>query len=136
MGGVQLSQGSRGTTRRQFTFYHSAPGVPGTYLINLGRIKGWVDLRATQWFWTQDPWIRNPTSWPIGHFQTIIFKKLKYFKFHMDILHLKFTKISQTFTHKKEWQKTSCFLYTAILIFTSSHICTLQSTWNLKCFLQ
>ena len=25
---------------RQFTFYHSVPGVPGTQLIDLGRMKG------------------------------------------------------------------------------------------------
>ena len=29
-------------------------GVPGTYLIDLGRMKGWVDLRGTQRFWTQN----------------------------------------------------------------------------------
>ena len=28
------------------------PEIPGTHLINLGRVKGWVDLGATQWFWT------------------------------------------------------------------------------------
>ena len=33
------------------------PENPGTHLINLGRMKGWVDLGGTQWFWTQDPWI-------------------------------------------------------------------------------
>ena len=27
------------------------PGVPGIQLINLGRMKGWVDLGASQWFW-------------------------------------------------------------------------------------
>ena len=36
------------------------PDINGTDFINLGRMKGWVNLRATQWFWTQDPWIRNP----------------------------------------------------------------------------
>ena len=36
------------------------PEIPGTHVINLGRIKGWVDLEVTQWFWTQDPWIGNP----------------------------------------------------------------------------
>ena len=25
-------------------------GMPGTQFIDLGKIKGWVDLRATQWF--------------------------------------------------------------------------------------
>ena len=36
------------------------PVVHGTHLINLGSMKDWVDLRATQWFWTWDPWIENP----------------------------------------------------------------------------
>ena len=34
--------------------------IPGTHFINLRRMKGWVNLGATQWFWTQDPWIGNP----------------------------------------------------------------------------
>ena len=110
-------------------FTTRSPGDPGTHLINLRRMKGWVDLGTIQWFWAQSPWIRNL----VGYFQAIIFKKLKYFIFHLDFLHLKFTKIWQTFTHTKESQKTRCFLYTVILIFTSNHICTLQ---NLKCFLK
>ena len=36
------------------------PDIPGAHFIDLGRMKGWVDLGATQWFWTGDPWIRNP----------------------------------------------------------------------------
>ena len=30
------------------------PEIPGTYFIDLGRTKGWVDLGSTQWFWTWD----------------------------------------------------------------------------------
>ena len=41
-------------------FTTKLPEIPGTHFINLGRMKGWVDLGATQWFWTQDPWIGNP----------------------------------------------------------------------------
>ena len=37
-------------------FTIKSPGAPGTHLIDLERIKGWVDLGTTQWFWTQDPW--------------------------------------------------------------------------------
>ena len=36
------------------------PEIPGTHFINLGRMKGWVDLGATQWFCTRDSWIGNP----------------------------------------------------------------------------
>ena len=36
------------------------PEIPVTYFIDLGRMKGWVDLGATQWFWSRDPWIGNP----------------------------------------------------------------------------
>ena len=28
------------------------PQTPGTHFIGLGRMKDWVDLGATQWFWT------------------------------------------------------------------------------------
>ena len=35
------------------------PGLPGTRLIDLERIKGWVDLGATQWFYIRDPWSGN-----------------------------------------------------------------------------
>ena len=31
------------------------PEIPSTHFINLGSIKGWVDLGATQWFWTRYP---------------------------------------------------------------------------------
>ena len=48
------------TSRRQFTFYHWVPRYSGTHFIDLGRMKGWVDLGATQWFWSRDSWIRSP----------------------------------------------------------------------------
>ena len=35
------------------------PEIPGSHFIDLGRMNGWVDLTATQWFWTRDPWIEN-----------------------------------------------------------------------------
>ena len=35
------------------------PEITGTHFIDLGRMKGWVDLGATQWYWTRDPWIGN-----------------------------------------------------------------------------
>ena len=31
--------------------------IPGTHFIDFGRMKGRVDLGATQWFGTRDPWI-------------------------------------------------------------------------------
>ena len=34
------------------------PEIPGTHFIDLGRMKGWVDLGATQWFW----WFKLQTS--------------------------------------------------------------------------
>ena len=42
------------------------PDIPGTHFIDLGRMKGWVDLGPNQWFWTRDPWIRNPAPQPLG----------------------------------------------------------------------
>ena len=41
-------------------FTTKSPGVPSTHFIVLRRMKGCVDLGATWWFWTGDPWIRNP----------------------------------------------------------------------------
>ena len=37
------------------------PDSPDTHLIDFGRMKDWFDLGATQWFWTQNPWIGNPS---------------------------------------------------------------------------
>ena len=34
--------------------------IHGTHFTDLGRMKGWVDLGAIQWFWTREPWIGNP----------------------------------------------------------------------------
>ena len=39
------------------------PEIPGTHFIDLERMKGWVDLGATQWIWTRDPWIGNVLYW-------------------------------------------------------------------------
>ena len=36
------------------------PEIRGTHFIDLGRMKSWVDLGATQWFWAREPWIGNP----------------------------------------------------------------------------
>ena len=52
---VQLSQGFRAATRRQFTFYTESLGVLDTPLIDLGSMAGWFNLRATQWLETWDP---------------------------------------------------------------------------------
>ena len=37
---------------------------PGT--IDLLRMKSWIELGGTQWFWTRDPWIGNPIPLPLG----------------------------------------------------------------------
>ena len=36
------------------------PEIPGTHFMNLEKMTDWVDLGATQWFWTRDPWTGNP----------------------------------------------------------------------------
>ena len=38
------------------------PEIPGTCLIDLGKIKGWVNFGAKQWFWTRDHWIGHPVQ--------------------------------------------------------------------------
>ena len=45
--------------RGSFLFTTKFPETPGTHIIDLGRMKGWVDLGATQWVWTRDPWINH-----------------------------------------------------------------------------
>ena len=35
-----------------------SPRVSGTHLINVWRLKGWVDLRVTLWFWTWNPGLK------------------------------------------------------------------------------
>ena len=133
---AQMSQGYRATRRRQFTFYHSV-ARSSWYSFNQPQ----KDERLR---WPQShPEVLNPgpLDWESSTLTARSFpkqsslKKLKYFKFHMDSLHLKFTKIWQTFTHTKESQKT-CFLYAVILIFTSNHICTLQRYMKPLMFLQ
>ena len=34
--------------------------LPGTHLIDVRKMKGWVGRGAAQSFWTQDLWIGNP----------------------------------------------------------------------------
>ena len=41
--------------------------IPGTHFINLWRMKGWVDLGATQWFWMWYIWMGNPMLELLGH---------------------------------------------------------------------
>ena len=122
MDGVQLSQSYIATTRKRFTFYNSVP------------MSSWYSERWNAELTSEPPSSFEPRNPGLGiqrlNRQAIseqsFSKKLEYFRFHMDSLHLKFTKIWQTFTHTKESQKTSCFLYTVILIFTGNHICTWQ----------
>ena len=40
--------------------------VPSTHFINLGMMKSWVDLGATLWFQTWEPWIRNPVPFELN----------------------------------------------------------------------
>ena len=44
------------------------PKISGTHFTDLRRMKGWVYLGATQWFWARDPWIENPVPWPLGQY--------------------------------------------------------------------
>ena len=117
-------------TTIQFTFYNSVPRS-SWYLFNWPR----KDERLS---WPRShPLVLNagPLDWKSSALTARPFPNNHFLKnwnisygniIHMDSLHLKFTKIWQTFTHTKESQKTRCFLYTVILIFTSNHICTLQ----------
>ena len=37
-----------------------SPEISSTHIIYLGRMKDWVGLEASQWFWTGDLWTLNP----------------------------------------------------------------------------
>ena len=43
------------------------PEISSTYFTDLGRMKGWVNLGATQSFWIRDAWIGNPAPWPLDN---------------------------------------------------------------------
>ena len=65
---VQLPQGYRAIQWGSLLFTTKFPEISGSHLIDLGRIKGWVDLGATQKFWTKDFWIANPLPFkPLLH---------------------------------------------------------------------
>ena len=44
---VQLPQGCSSTTRRELKFEHKFPEVPGTHLIDLGKMKGCINSGTT-----------------------------------------------------------------------------------------
>ena len=60
---------ARATSRRQFNFHpvSSQKFLVYTHFTDLRRMKGWVHLGATQWFWKQNSWTGNPALWPLGH---------------------------------------------------------------------
>ena len=60
MDGIQLSQDCRATMRRLFTFLPLSSGVFGTHLIEIGKMKRWVNLGAPQWLLNREHWIGNP----------------------------------------------------------------------------
>ena len=43
------------------------PEIIGTRFIDLGNMKSWVDLGASQWFWTREHWIGNPVPYPLSY---------------------------------------------------------------------
>ena len=51
---------TRATWGGSLLFTTKFPVIPGTHFVDLGRMKVWVDLGATQWFWKRHPWIGNP----------------------------------------------------------------------------
>ena len=64
--GVQLSEDCVANMRKSFLFTRKSPGVSGTHLVHLPKMKGWVNFGATQsflttqWFSTLGPWIQYP----------------------------------------------------------------------------
>ena len=52
------------------------PDIPGAHWVDCGRMKGWVDPGATQWFWTRYPWLeiqhRYIYEWALNIYQELI----------------------------------------------------------------
>ena len=48
------------TSRGSLLVITKFPEFLGTHFTYLRRMKGWVDLGATQWLWTRNPWTVNP----------------------------------------------------------------------------
>ena len=72
------------------------PEIPGTHFMDLRRMKGWVDLGATQWFWIQDPKIGNPAPLPLGHcFMNSANTKKKTISAFIKTLHMKLLPLSR-----------------------------------------
>ena len=59
MDGVQLPRGYR-AIRDSLLFTTKFPETPGTHFTDLGRMKGWVNLGATQQIWTQESSLLTP----------------------------------------------------------------------------
>ena len=76
MDGVQLASRLEPLWGGSLLFTTKFPEITGTHFIDLGRMKGWVDLRATQWFWTRDPWIGNPAIQALGTLTTSKYKAM------------------------------------------------------------
>ena len=49
MDGVQLPRG-QSLREDNLLFTTKFPQIPGTHFADLDRMKGWIDLGATQWF--------------------------------------------------------------------------------------
>ena len=66
MDGVQLLQGYSHFEEAVYSL-HEVPRNTWYSIYRLGRMKGYVALGGTTWFWTQDTWIGNPAPWRLGH---------------------------------------------------------------------
>ena len=64
---VQLSQGYSHFEEAVYFLPFSSQKFLVLILSTSEGWKGWVDLGATQRFWTRDPWIGNPAPQPLGH---------------------------------------------------------------------
>ena len=110
---VQLSQGYRATTRRQFTFYHSVTRS-SWYSFNQSRKDERLSsLRSHSVVLSPEHLdLESSTLTTRLYTNSHFLKKLKYFKFYIDSLYLKFTKIWQTLLTQKNHKKQvlSCTL--------------------------
>ena len=87
------------------------PRFPNTHLINLGRMKDWVNLGVTKWFWAWDPWNGNSVPWPPGHYHSIFFSGGSYLIHHLLDIILLFTFIYELYFRTTIWWKKDGFTF-------------------------
>ena len=85
MDGLQFPQGLESLQGGSLLFTTKFPEILGTLFNYLGKMKGWVDLGATHWFWTQDLRIGNPAPQQLAFHKNFSFNKIFLFLIYLPL---------------------------------------------------